>query len=61
MIEFGFKPCVITYTSLIEAYCFERDFQKVEAVLDEMRTKGYQPNVITDTIIMHSFGKAKEC
>ncbi|PKU67746.1 Pentatricopeptide repeat-containing protein [Dendrobium catenatum] len=39
MIEFGFKPCVITYTSLIEAYCFERDFHKVEAVLDEMRTK----------------------
>ncbi|PKA58269.1 Pentatricopeptide repeat-containing protein [Apostasia shenzhenica] len=60
MKEYGFKPCVITYTSLIEAHCFGRDFQMVESILREMQTEKCVPNVITYTIIMHSLGKANE-
>ncbi|XP_042489448.1 pentatricopeptide repeat-containing protein At3g22670, mitochondrial-like [Macadamia integrifolia] len=60
MKRHGFQPCVVSYTSLIEAYCCEKDFRKVYAILDEMQAKGCSPNVITYTIIMHSLGKAKE-
>ncbi|KAL5702227.1 hypothetical protein ACHQM5_027468 [Ranunculus cassubicifolius] len=56
----GFRPCVVSYTSLVEAYCREKDFRMVDALLDEMQAKGCPPNVVTYTIVMHSLGKAKE-
>lgn len=60
MKNFGFSPCVIAYTTLIEACCLEKDFRMVDAILQEMCAHGCQPNVVTYTIIMHSLGKAKE-
>jgi pentatricopeptide repeat protein len=59
MEQHGFSPSVITYTSMIEAYCMEKDFQTVDNILDEMRTKGCPPNIVTYTILMHALGKAR--
>ncbi|KAJ0978834.1 hypothetical protein J5N97_014308 [Dioscorea zingiberensis] len=58
MSDFGFTPCVISYTNMIEAYCIKKDFESVDAILAEMRCQGCLPNVVTYTIIMHSLGKA---
>lgn len=57
---YGYKPCVVSYTSLVQAYCMDRDFRKVDAILDEMQNEGCPPNVVTYTIVMHALGKAKE-
>lgn len=60
MEDYGFKPCIVSYTSFIEAYCHEKDFRNVDAVLDEMKEKGCKPNTVTYTIVMHGRGKAGE-
>lgn len=57
---FGYKPCVVSYTSLVQAYCMDRDFRKVDTILVEMQNEGCLPNVVTYTIVMHALGKAKE-
>ncbi|XP_031476835.1 pentatricopeptide repeat-containing protein At3g22670, mitochondrial-like [Nymphaea colorata] len=56
----GFRPCVVSYTSIVEEYCRMKNFQKVDSLLDEMQAKGCPPNVVTYTIVMHALGKAKE-
>lgn len=58
--EHGFCPDVISYTSIVEAYCHEKYFRKVDSVLNEMEEKGCPPNVVTYTIVMHALGKGKE-
>ncbi|XP_039118893.1 pentatricopeptide repeat-containing protein At3g22670, mitochondrial [Dioscorea cayenensis subsp. rotundata] len=60
MRDFGFTPCVISYTNLIEAYCIQKDFENANAILAEMRSQGCLPTVVTYTIIMHSLGKANK-
>ncbi|GMI99631.1 hypothetical protein like AT3G22670 [Hibiscus trionum] len=60
MVEYGFKPCVVSYACFIEAYCREKDFRNVDAILDEMKENECRPNVVTYTIIMHARGKAGE-
>nr|XP_043621798.1 pentatricopeptide repeat-containing protein At3g22670, mitochondrial [Erigeron canadensis] len=60
MKEHGILPDVISYTSIIEAYCSEKDFRKVDQILEEMEEKGCPPNIVTYTIVMLALGKAKE-
>ncbi|KAK9930849.1 hypothetical protein M0R45_018157 [Rubus argutus] len=40
MESHGFCPDVFSYSSLIEAYCSDKDFRKVDEVLSEMKGKG---------------------
>ncbi|KAK6160367.1 hypothetical protein DH2020_003748 [Rehmannia glutinosa] len=53
----GFRPCVISYSTIIQFYCFQSNFYKVYEVLDEMEAQGCPPNVVTFTTIMHSLTK----
>ncbi|XP_047325651.1 pentatricopeptide repeat-containing protein At3g22670, mitochondrial-like [Impatiens glandulifera] len=58
----GFHPDSISYTCFIESYCREKDFRNAEMILEEMQQKGCScsPSIVTYTILMHAFGKAKE-
>ncbi|KAE8694816.1 Rna-directed dna methylation 1 isoform 1 [Hibiscus syriacus] len=58
--SFNILPCVVSYTCFIEAYCREKDFRNVYAILDEMKEKGCKPNAVSYTIIMHARGKVGE-
>nr|GMC81453.1 pentatricopeptide repeat-containing protein At3g04130, mitochondrial [Ipomoea batatas] len=53
----GFRPCVISYSTIIQSYCNQSDFNKVYELLDEMQAQGCQPNVVTFTTIMCSLAK----
>ncbi|GAA0154933.1 hypothetical protein LIER_12775 [Lithospermum erythrorhizon] len=54
MKGYGFRPCVISYTTIIQSYCEQFDFPKVYELLDEMQAQECAPNVVTFTSIMCS-------
>ncbi|XP_068635835.1 pentatricopeptide repeat-containing protein At3g04130, mitochondrial-like [Aristolochia californica] len=56
----GFRPCVIAYSTIVQAYCDQFNFRKVYDLLDEMQAEGCPPNVVTYTSIMHSLAKSEE-
>ncbi|CAA0831848.1 Pentatricopeptide repeat-containing protein -mitochondrial [Striga hermonthica] len=56
----GFKPCVISYSTIIQFYCFQGKFYRVYEILDEMEAQGCCPNIVTFTTIMHSLTKCGE-
>ncbi|XP_051122290.1 pentatricopeptide repeat-containing protein At3g04130, mitochondrial [Andrographis paniculata] len=56
----GLRPCVISYSTIIQFYCFRGNFQKVYELLDEMEVQKCPPNVVTFTTIMHSLTKNEE-
>ncbi|KAL3835656.1 hypothetical protein ACJIZ3_010392 [Penstemon smallii] len=56
----GFRPCVISYSTIIQFYCFQSNFNKVYELLDEMETQMCPPNVVTFTTIMHTLTKLGE-
>ncbi|KAI4963201.1 hypothetical protein ZWY2020_016994 [Hordeum vulgare] len=64
MEEHGFKPSVITYTSLIEAYCMEKDFQTAgrtqEAldIFDKVRNDGCAPDASFYNSLIYILGRA---
>ncbi|KAK6913975.1 Pentatricopeptide repeat [Dillenia turbinata] len=53
-------PGVVAYTSLIKEYCFQKDFEKVYNLLNEMQEKGCPPDVATYTIFMNALGREKK-
>ncbi|KAJ4974283.1 hypothetical protein NE237_007457 [Protea cynaroides] len=56
----GFRPCVISYSTIIQAYCNQSNFRKVFELLDEMKAQGCPPNVVTYTTIIYSLAKSDE-
>ncbi|AEE74040.1 unnamed protein product [Arabidopsis thaliana] len=56
----GFRPCVISYTTIIRCYCQQFEFIKVYEMLSEMEANGSPPNSITYTTIMSSLNAQKE-
>ncbi|XP_073045356.1 pentatricopeptide repeat-containing protein At3g04130, mitochondrial [Primulina eburnea] len=56
----GFRPCVISYSTIIQFYCFQCQFWKVYELLDEMEAQGCHPNIVTFTTIMHCLTKSGE-
>ncbi|KAG4940473.1 hypothetical protein JHK87_044344 [Glycine soja] len=60
MKGYGFHPCVISYSTIIQCYCQEGNFSRVYELLDEMQAQGCSANVITYTSIMCALGKAKK-
>ncbi|XP_038891499.1 pentatricopeptide repeat-containing protein At3g04130, mitochondrial [Benincasa hispida] len=56
----GFRPCVISYSTIIRFYCRHYNFSKVYELLDEMDAQGCPANVITYTTIMDSLTKSEE-
>ncbi|KZV21582.1 pentatricopeptide repeat-containing protein mitochondrial-like [Dorcoceras hygrometricum] len=56
----GFRPSVISYSTIIQFYCFQCQFWKVYELLDEMEAQECPPNVVTFTTIMHCLTKAGE-
>ncbi|KAL8535184.1 hypothetical protein ACS0TY_010988 [Phlomoides rotata] len=54
----GFRPCVISYSTIIQSYCFQSNFYRVYELLDEMEAQGCPPNVVTFTNIMHSLTRS---
>ncbi|XP_022151738.1 pentatricopeptide repeat-containing protein At3g04130, mitochondrial-like [Momordica charantia] len=56
----GYRPCVISYSTIILFYCRRFNFSKVYALLDEMDAQGCPANIITYTTIMCSLSKSEE-
>lgn len=54
----GCRPCVISYSTIIQSYCHQFNFNKVYDLLDEMEAQGCPPNVVTFTTIMCSLTKS---
>ncbi|XP_041994157.1 pentatricopeptide repeat-containing protein At3g04130, mitochondrial-like isoform X2 [Salvia splendens] len=54
----GFRPCVISYSTIIQFFCSQCKFYRVYELLDEMEVQGCPPNVVTFTTIMNSFTKS---
>ncbi|KAK9292720.1 hypothetical protein L1049_020699 [Liquidambar formosana] len=60
MKGYGCRPCVISYSTIIEFYCRRSNFRKVYELLDDMQAQGCLPNVVTYTTIMCSLAKVEE-
>ncbi|XP_020588660.1 putative pentatricopeptide repeat-containing protein At1g02420 [Phalaenopsis equestris] len=56
MAELGVKPDLVSYNSLIDVYCKNRQMSKAYKVFDEMREKDFAPDVITYTSIIGGLG-----
>ncbi|GMH17340.1 hypothetical protein Nepgr_019181 [Nepenthes gracilis] len=56
MVEMGLKPDIVSYNSLIDVYCKNREMDKVYKVLDEMHEQGILPDVITYTSLIGGLG-----
>lgn len=54
------RPCVISYSTIIQFYCHQYNFGKVYELLDEMQAQGCPPNVVTFTTILCSLAKSEE-
>lgn len=60
MKGYGFRPCVISYSTIIQSYCLQSNFHRVYELLDDMEANGCAPNVVTYTTIMCSLAKSDE-
>ncbi|TKY63083.1 Pentatricopeptide repeat-containing protein mitochondrial [Spatholobus suberectus] len=60
MKGYGCRPCVISYSTIIQCYCQEGNFGRVYELLDEMQAQGCSPNVITYTTVMCALAKAEK-
>ncbi|KAJ0237112.1 Pentatricopeptide repeat-containing protein [Hirschfeldia incana] len=60
MKGYGFRPCVISYTTIIRCYCLQSNFIKVYEMLSEMEANGCPPNSVTYTTIMSCLNAQKE-
>ncbi|KAJ6431357.1 hypothetical protein OIU84_018776 [Salix udensis] len=47
----AYRPCVISYSTIIQFYCRRYNFSKVYELLDEMEAQGCPPNVVTYTTV----------
>lgn len=56
MKEKGLKPDVVTYNSLIDVYCKDREIEKAYKLIDKMREEDETPDVITYTTIIGGLG-----
>lgn len=56
MRELGIDPDLVTYNSLIDCQCKNRDVEKAYKLLDEMREKEISPDVITYTSLIGGLG-----
>ncbi|VVA89724.1 unnamed protein product [Arabis nemorensis] len=56
MKEKGLKPDVVTYNSLIDVYCKDREMEKAYKLVDKMREEDETPDVITYTTIIGGLG-----
>ncbi|XP_027347128.1 pentatricopeptide repeat-containing protein At3g04130, mitochondrial [Abrus precatorius] len=60
MKGYGCRPCVISYSTIIQCYCQEENFSRMYEILDEMQAQGCSPNVVTYTTIMCALAKAEK-
>ncbi|KAL7171669.1 hypothetical protein ACSBR2_036346 [Camellia fascicularis] len=56
----GCRPCVISYSTIIQSYCHQSSFHKVYGLLDDMQVQGCPANVVTYTTIMCALAKSEE-
>ncbi|KAK1578074.1 hypothetical protein Q3G72_027330 [Acer saccharum] len=56
----GCRPCVISYSTIIQFYCRQYSYSKIYELLDEMQAQGCPPNVVTYTTVMCYLTKAQE-
>ncbi|AEE27428.1 putative pentatricopeptide repeat-containing protein [Arabidopsis thaliana] len=52
----GLKPDVVTYNSLIDVYCKDREIEKAYKLIDKMREEEETPDVITYTTVIGGLG-----
>ncbi|GAV62334.1 PPR domain-containing protein/PPR_2 domain-containing protein/PPR_3 domain-containing protein [Cephalotus follicularis] len=56
----GYRPCVISYSTIIQFYCHQHNLFKVYELFDEMEAQGCPPNVVTYTTVICSLAKLEE-
>ncbi|KAA0038111.1 hypothetical protein IC582_007955 [Cucumis melo] len=56
MIEMGVKPDVVSYNSLVDVYCKNREMDKAFKVVEKMRDEDIPADVITYTSIIGGLG-----
>lgn len=56
MWEFGVEPNLVTYNSLIDCHCKNRDMEKAYKLLDKMREKNISADLITCTSLIGGLG-----
>lgn len=56
MKELGVEPDLVSYNCLIDAYCKDRELEKVYKVVNEIVDKGMSPDVITYTSLIGGLG-----
>ncbi|KAF5732061.1 putative pentatricopeptide repeat-containing protein [Tripterygium wilfordii] len=56
MRQMGIKPDVVSYNSLIDVYCKNREVDKAYKVIKRMREEDMEPDVITYTSIIGGLG-----
>jgi len=58
------NPNVVTYNTIIDAFCKEGAMDKASMLFDEMTDSGIHPNVVTCNTIIHGYSvqsRWKEC
>lgn len=56
----GCRPCVISYSTIIQFYCQQTDFKHVYELFDEMQAQGCPPNTVTYTTVMSSLSRLEK-
>ncbi|CAA7391457.1 unnamed protein product [Spirodela intermedia] len=59
-VSHRFQPDVVTYTSLVHAWCRARRIDEAERVIREMREKGIRPNVYTYSVLIDALCRASQ-
>lgn len=56
MVRVGVQPDIVSYNSLIDAYCKDKELDKAYALFNKMQDENIMPDVITYTCIIGGLG-----
>jgi pentatricopeptide repeat protein len=47
-------PSLVTYSNLLDATCKESGYKQAMVLLDEMRAKGCEPDILTYNVVINA-------
>ena len=57
MVEFGIKPSVVTYNTLLDSFCKEGEVRQAVDLLFKMQRRGCDPNDVTYNVLINGLSK----